>query len=231
MSDSTHRTYPRRTPEFPRQGRVTWIERAADAIRLNRWFLRRPPIEAHCTEDDILSPAQAKVQTLAPIDSSGWIEEKSVLGRPRRIHIGEILRDESLAKEFVGGEAIKLYLAPWDLHFLLFPVPGRVVRYEYRSGWAVPLLFMRSGDVLNQRLCVEIETDWGFRVGVVLIGSWMVNGIHHAFEEGPHYPHGADLGHFKIGSSVVMVFPRGRICWRTNVGDKVRLAEPIGKRI
>ncbi|MCG3196793.1 MAG: Phosphatidylserine decarboxylase proenzyme [bacterium] len=231
MSDQHDRVFPRRPPEFARDGRVTRIERLADLARLNRWFLRRPPIRIEPSEGDIISPAQARIQTLAPIDPSGWIEEKSVFGQPRRIQIREILRDDSLAESFVGGETIKLYLAPWDLHFLLFPVPGIVSRYEYRSGWAVPLLFMRSGDVLNQRLCVRIETDWGFPVGVVLIGSWMVNGIHHAFQEGARYDRGADLGHFKIGSSVVMAFPRGKVRWLKDPGEKVRLGETIAKLV
>jgi phosphatidylserine decarboxylase len=208
---------------------VTWIERCADRVGINGWFLRRPPVDIAEGTDLLISPAQAKVETLAPISPEGFIEEKRVLGQPRRIHIREIVKDEILAERFRGGEFIKLYLAPWDLHFLLFPAPGKVARYEYRSGWAVPLLLFRRGDVLNQRLCIEYETDWGFPIGIVLVGSWMVNGIHHAFTEGASCRMGADLGHFKIGSTVVLVFPPGTIEWVCSPGQKLRIGAPLAR--
>jgi phosphatidylserine decarboxylase len=219
----------RRSPVFEREGRVTWIERSADRIGLNRWFLRRPPFSYGAQGDLIGSPAQAKIETISPIGPEGEIEEKKVLGQPRRFRISEILKDEKLSRTFLGGEFIKLYLAPWDLHFLLFPAPGRVVRYEYRSGWAVPLLFCKRGDVLNQRLSILLETDWGFPMAIVLIGSWMVNGIHHSFQVGRHCEAGDDLGYFKVGSSVVMAFPPGAIEWVSRTGAKASLGSPLAR--
>src|SRR5690606_27291029 len=114
---------------------------------------------------------------LETIGPEGEIEEKGVLGGRRSFKLEQILKDRDLAESFVGGEFVKLYLAPWDLHFLLFPCGGKVTHYRYRPGWAVPLLFMKSGDVLNERLCVTIETEWGFPLVFVMIGSFMVNGI------------------------------------------------------
>lgn len=218
----------RRTPDFPEKGRITCVEKTADLMGINRWFLRRPPISIHAPDDQILSPAQAKVQTLAPIGPDGWIEEKKILGRQRRFRLVDILKDENLAATFLGGDFLKLYLAPWDLHFLLFPAPGRVTSYAYHTGWAFPLLFMSSGDVLNERLSAVIETDWEFPLVMVMIGSWMVNGIHHSFKPGQRNPAGGDFGHFKVGSSVVLVAPPGRINWTCCEGDKLDLGTSLG---
>ena len=177
----------------------------------------------------IVSPAHSTVETLMEIGPDGEVEDKRVLRQPRRFRIGEILKDHELGRVFAGGAAVKLYLSPLDLHFLLFPAPGKVVEYEYRAGYPLPLLFMKRGDVLNERVCVLIETDWGFPMAAVMIGSWMVNGIHHVFEQGRHYEAGDDYGHFKIGSSVVMVFPKGKIEWLCQPGAKMAHGTPLAR--
>jgi phosphatidylserine decarboxylase len=219
----------KRPPDFPQAGRMTWIEKTADRLGINRVFLRRPPLEIHPNPDQVLSPAQAKVDTLMEIGSDGMVEDKRILGRARCFSILNLLRDEERANQFIGGMAVKLYLAPWDLHFLLFPVAGTVTWYRYFPGYAIPLLLFKSGDILNERLCALIETDQHYPVMFVMIGSWMVNGIHHSFELGQPYSQGADFGQFAVGSSVVMVFPKGKIEWECQVGRKVRLGEPIAR--
>jgi len=220
----------RRAPEFKKAGRTTWIEKTADRIGVNRVFLRRPAIRIEAADNILISPAHAKVETLARIGPDGEFEEKKVLGKPRVVRLKEVLREEDTSR-FAGGDYIKLYLAPWDLHFLVFPADGVVTSYEYRPGWAVPLLFVKRGDVLNERLCVTLETEWGFPMCFVMIGSWMVNGIHHSFEGNTRYRKGEDLGYFKVGSSVVMVFPKGTVRWLCREGDKLRIGTPLAERL
>ena len=219
----------RRNPQFEKAGRVTWIEKVATGLGVNRWFTRRPPLEVDPTPGILTSPAHSKVETLATIGPKGEIEEKKVLGGKRSFFLDQVLKDKALVDSFAGGQFIKLYLAPWDLHFLLFPCGGMVSNYAYRSGWAVPLLFMKSGDVLNERLCVTIETEWGFPLVFVMIGSFLVNGIHHGFEEGKTYRRGDDLGTFRVGSSVVMAAAPGKVEWLVKVGDKLTLGSPLAK--
>lgn len=219
----------KRRPEYVKSGRVTPVEKIADLLGVNRVFLRRPPLEIETPPDRILSPAQAKVETVAPIGSDLSIEEKAVFGRKRRFGLPDILKDPAQAERFAGGSYAKLYLAPWDLHFLLFPCTGRVVDYEYKAGWAFPLLLMRSGDVLNERLCITVETAWGFPMAVVMIGSWMVNGIHHAFQPGASVNAGDDLGYFKVGSSVAIAFPEGAVEWLCCPGKKLSLGQPLAR--
>ena len=190
-------------------------------------------MEIWADKNQIACPAHAKVEVISKVSEDGRVEEKNVLGMPRSARIRDVLRDEEWAERFVGGDYVKLYLAPWDLHYLVFPAPGRISHQAYRSGWALPLLFMKRGDVLNERLCVVIETVWGFPMAVVMIGSWMVNGIHHVFEPEEEYSTGDDFGHFKVGSSVVLLFPPGVVEWECGVGDKLgigdRLARVLGE--
>ena len=219
----------RRPPQFEKAGRVTWIEKTADLLGVNSWFTRRPPVEVASEPNLLVSPAHSKVETLAPIGPGGEVEEKKVLGGKRSFLLQDILKDASQVDQFAGGEFLKLYLAPWDLHFLLFPCGGTVHAYQYRPGYAVPLLFMKSGDVLNERLCVNLKTEWGFPLLFVMIGSFMVNGIHHGFTGNGPYQRGGDLGTFKIGSSVVMVVPPGKVDWLIKEGEKLKLGSAIGK--
>jgi len=219
----------RRPEDFGRNGRITWIEKTADLLRLNRVFLRRPPFQIEAPENQIVSPADSKVETISKVSAEGRVEEKSVLGRKRNVFLQDLVKDDSLAGLFHGGDYVKLYLAPWYLHYLIFPVSGKPLGYEYRAGWAFPLLFMKSGDVLNERLCVSIETDWGIPILLVMIGSWFVNGIHHAFETGKRYERGRDLGYFKIGSSVVMAFPADTVRFLVRVGDRLRIGAPFAQ--
>lgn len=176
----------------------------------------------------LISPAESKLESLSHIDPDGWISDKKVLGRERRVHLSELFKSEEEGLPYHGGWSVKLYLAPWNLHFLLFPASGRVISYRYRAGWAVPLLFVRQGDVLNERLCIHFQTEWGFSIGIILVGSWMVNGIHHAFETGRDYDKGADLGHFKVGSTVILVVPP-YVEWSVPEGAKLQLGQEIGK--
>jgi phosphatidylserine decarboxylase len=219
----------RRSPRFEKAGRITWIEKTADLLGVNRWFTRRPALVLAEEPGILVSPAHSKVETLARIGPRGEIEEKRVLGGRRSFLLRDILKDEALVERFAGGDFLKLYLAPWDLHFLLFPCGGTLLDYRYRPGYAVPLLFMKSGDVLNERLCVTLQTEFGFPLVFVMIGSFMVNGIHHGFVgEGP-YQRGQDLGTFKIGSSVVMAVPPGCVEWLVKEGDKLTLGCPLAK--
>ncbi len=219
----------RRRPEYTKSGRVTPVEKIADLVGINRIFLRRPNLIINASEAQLLSPAQSKVETLTEIGPSLELEEKALFGRQRKFALTDVLKDRELAESFAGGSYVKLYLAPWDLHFLVFPLDGMVADYSYKPGLAVPLLLMKRGDVLNERLSITIETEWGFPMVFVMIGSWMVNGIHHAFEPGRKYQSGEDLGYFKVGSSVVMAFPPDTIDWTCRSGEKLQIGKPIAK--
>ena len=224
-------TYPflKRSPQYRKAGRITPVEKIADRLGINRLFLRRPPIQFKASAGHLHCPAQSKVETLTQIGPALELKEKSLFGRQRHFRLNEVLKDEELAETFAGGSYVKLYLAPWDLHFLVFPSNGRVIDYSYKAGLAVPLLLMKSGDVLNERLSITIMTEWGFPLVFVMIGSWMVNGIHHAFEPEREYRAGEDLGYFKVGSSVVMAFPRDTVEWICNLGEKLQIGSPFAK--
>ncbi|MCA9426915.1 MAG: phosphatidylserine decarboxylase [Candidatus Omnitrophica bacterium] len=226
---ATRSRFLKRSSDYPKSGRVTPVEKVADLFGVNKVFLRRPPLDFKPVENHLMSPAQSKVETLTTIGANLDLEEKAIFGRQRHLSLNDILKDSELASKFAGGSYAKFYLAPWDLHFLVFPASGRVADYSYKAGLAVPLLFMKSGDVLNERLSVTIQTEWGFPIVFVMIGSWMVNGIHHAFHVGQEYSKGEDLGYFKVGSSVVMACPPETVEWLCRPGEKLQIGDPIAK--
>jgi len=219
----------RRKEDFPTTGRITWVESVADMLGINRLFLRHKPVQITAGPKQLACPCQSKVEVAAPIGAEGWIEEKNVLGQPRRVKLEELLKDDTLSATFHGGDYLKLYLAPWNLHYLVFPAAGQVAYHTYRAGYAIPLVFMKRGDVLNERLCTVIQTEWGFPLALVMIASFLVDGIHHEYQLGGDYGQGAPFGHFKVGSSVVLIAPKNALHWTCQPGQALEIGAPIAE--
>jgi phosphatidylserine decarboxylase len=217
------------------QPRTNLIEKTADLLGINSYFLRRdhrirkgrPPIDH--PEQVILSPAESKLDTVAEIGKSGLIEGKPVFGKKRKIQLSELWKSPDDLSVFHGGTYLKFYLNITNLHYLLFPFSGRVIADSYKRGKVLPLLFMDTADVENDRLMTMVETDYGFPVGIIMIGSFMVSAIRKDYSIDKQYKRGDQFGYFKIGSSVVLLFPPDSISLKSRQDDYLKLGEPIAE--
>jgi phosphatidylserine decarboxylase len=165
--------------------------------------------------------------------------------------------DSALAAHFHGGHFATLYLSPKDYHRIHMPCDGRLLRMMHVPGAlysvnpatarGVPGLFARNERVV----CVFDGTEampgpWVLvLVGATIVGSmattWhgLVNPPRTGAVRDWRYADkrielkkGAEMGRFLLGSTVVMLFPRGPLGWnpRWAPGGAIRMGEAMASR-
>jgi phosphatidylserine decarboxylase len=158
--------------------------------------------------------------------------------------------DRELAAQFEGGSFATIYLSPKDYHRIHMPTGGRLQRMIYVPGElfsvnpatarGVPGLFAR-----NERVVCLFESARGpfvlVLVGATIVGSMAT--VWHGVVNPPRtkevrewryegqppveLAQGEEMGRFLLGSTVVMLFPRGPCRFNPDwaPGAAVRLGE------
>ena len=192
----------------------------------------------------VASPVDAQVSQLGLIERGACLQAKGI-----NFPVDKLLGDARRALDFEGGSFATLYLAPRDYHRFHSPLPGSITGYHYLPGefWPVNQSSVRIKDALfaiNERLVTYLETPAG-ACAYIAVGATCVARIHTAYDElithqgdpgkAHTYPRpipiekGAEIGMFEMGSTVIMLFQRGRVAW-----DPKLLAESavvLGQRI
>jgi phosphatidylserine decarboxylase len=160
--------------------------------------------------------------------------------------------DAALAAKFEDGSFATLYLSPRDYHRIHMPCDGRLMRMIYVPGElfsvnpvtarGVPGLFAR-----NERVVCVFDTGRGPMV-LVLVGATIVGSmatVWHGMVNPPRtfevrewryedrlvqLKQGEEMGRFLLGSTVVMLWPKGRIGFNPDWAPEraVRLGEKMG---
>ena len=160
--------------------------------------------------------------------------------------------DAALAAQFQDGSFATLYLSPRDYHRIHMPCDGRLTRMIYVPGElfsvnpvtarGVPGLFAR-----NERVVCVFETAHGPMV-LVLVGATVVGSmatVWHGVVNPPRtrqlrewryddqpvrLKQGEEMGRFLLGSTVVMLWPKGSIRFNPDwqAARAVRLGEKMG---
>ncbi len=162
--------------------------------------------------------------------------------------------DKALAAQFDHGSFATLYLSPRDYHRIHMPCDGRLMRMIYVPGAlfsvnpttarGVPGLFAR-----NERVVCVFESAFGpfvlVLVGATIVGSMAT--VWHGVVNPPrggsvrewHYKDqeivlkkGEEMGRFLLGSTVVMLFPRGVMAFNPEwtAERAIRLGEAMGRK-
>jgi phosphatidylserine decarboxylase len=203
----------------------------------NEFFTRalRPGARPPCTgERAVASPCDGTVSQRGTIAAEGLLQAQLV-AKSHRYSLESLLADPVLAAEFVGGEFATIYLAPYNYHRVHMPLTGRLRAVRYVPGKlysvnaatasAVPNLF-----ALNERVVCAFDTDAG-PLAVIFVGALNVGsvGLVFAGDVTPTRPRrgrlldvpaeplllerGAELGRFNMGSTVILLLPRGSCTW------------------
>ncbi len=161
--------------------------------------------------------------------------------------------DAALASRFEGGEFATLYLSPRDYHRIHMPCAGRLVRMVHVPGdlfsvnpvtaRGVPGLFAR-----NERVVCEFEGEHGpfvmVLVGATIVGSMAT--VWHGVVNPPRpgvlrewryemgnieLAQGEEMGRFLLGSTVVMLFPKGVMRFNADWTPTrpIRMGEAMGQ--
>ncbi len=214
-------------------------------------FFTRPLREGvrPIAEADYICPVDGAISQFGPIERDQIFQAKGHFYSTTTLVGG----DRSLAARFEDGEFATLYLSPRDYHRIHMPCDGRLTQMIYVPGElfsvnpatarGVPGLFAR-----NERVVCVFEGEAGpfvmVLVGATIVGSmattWhgVVNPPRRPDIEKHAYPAGKvelrkgdEMGRFLLGSTVVMLFPKGTMRFTSDWATtrSVRLGELMGK--
>jgi phosphatidylserine decarboxylase len=199
----------------------------------------------------VVSPADGVISQLGAIEGDRIFQAKGQHYSARELLGG----DAELATLFADGDFATIYLSPRDYHRVHMPVEGKLLRTIYVPGDLfsvnqttaanVPRLFAR-----NERLVCLFDTPFG-PMASVMVGAMIVAGIDTVWsgQEAPlrrqvrtayfdrtpvavALDKGAEMGRFKLGSTVVLLFAKGRMRWRDDLAADLplRMGERIGQQ-
>ena len=216
-------------------------------------FARRLRPGARSIDGDaraVVSPCDGVVAAVGHADAGELVQAKG-----HRYTLGELLVDDALAAQLIGGAYVTIYLSPRDYHRVHTPIDGALVGYDYVPGalWPVnPRVVDRRARLLSRNERVVFALDGGALgpVALVMVGAAGVGNIRLAhlpqasadsrswrpLAERRHIEHHADvargdeLGAFRLGSTVVLVFAPGAVSIDVAVGDRVEMGRRIGTR-
>ncbi len=193
-------------------------------------------------------PVDGAVSQLGPIERDQIFQAKGHHYSTRALLGG----DATLAAQFDDGAFATIYLSPRDYHRIHMPCAGRLARMIYVPGdlfsvnpttaRGVPGLFAR-----NERVVCVFDTPYGpfvnVLVGATIVGSMAT--VWHGLVNPPRpgsvrewtyadqditLQQGDEMGRFLLGSTVVMLWPKGTIqfnpAWAA--AQPVRLGEAMG---
>jgi phosphatidylserine decarboxylase len=200
-------------------------------------------------EADIVSPADGCISQIGRIEESGLLQAKG-----RHYSTWALLGgDDERAAWFRNGTFATIYLAPRDYHRVHMPIDGELLATTYIPGKlfsvnsttaaGVDRLFAR-----NERLVCYFDTAAG-PMAMVLVGAMVVAGIDTVWSGQVSPPQrrpqrsdyrnlpepvtlakGEEMGRFQLGSTVILLFPEGRMQWAPHfaAGSQTRLGEALG---
>jgi len=198
-------------------------------------------------EKDIACPVDGVVSQLGPIQEGRIFQAKGFDFTVTELLGGSAER----ATPFINGQFTTLYLSPRDYHRIHMPIdgclkemiyiPGRLFSVNPATAASVPRLFAR-----NERVVALFDTKAG-PMAIVLVGAMIVasiNTVWHgevtppkqkevtswSYPEGKTYQRGAEIGHFKLGSTVLVLFGPNAVEWNTALaaGSSVQLGQWLG---
>jgi len=211
--------------------------RATDYPDFNTFFTRelKPGVRPIDTDPHVVcSPADGTVQQAGTIAHGRLLQAKDMSFTAARL----LDATPAQIEPFDGGAFLTIYLAPHNYHRVHAPLDGKLRRSHFIPGTrfsvnrvtanAIPGLFAR-----NERVACLFEGDhgpyWLVFVGAMNVASistaWdgeIVGGGHpvrKTFDAGsaPSYRKGDYLGHFNLGSTVILLFPRDVVRWNPSL--------------
>lgn len=225
------------------------IENPDNYANFNDFFIRYLKPELRMIDQApqmIVCPADGKIAEAGNINKQLLLQAK---GQYFDL-TGLLGGDQALAKHFENGQFATVYLAPNNYHRVHMPISGELIKTIYIPGKLfsvnrmtsdlIPQLYSR-----NERFVAIFETAIGpvaiILVGAMIVGSmqtvWMKEPIrgNQIISETPGdrivLEKGAELGHFKLGSTVIMLFGKDQMKWLPAVQTdvSVKFGQALGE--
>jgi len=195
--------------------------------------------------DVVVSPVDARVSQKGQVEEGQCLQAKGIT-----FPLDKLLGEGRRALDFEGGSFITLYLSPRDYHRFHAPISGAVTGFQYLPGqfWPVNGPSVRMKDAvfsLNERLVTWLDTPAG-KLAYIAVGATCVARIcaaydsvvthdgraasSHTYARPIAVEKGGEIGRFEMGSTVILLFQRGRVVWEPSLGvdASVRMGQRIG---
>ena len=214
------------------------------ALRLDA---RPLPTEAEA----VAAPSDGTVQDAGELAGTTLVQAKSLTYSLEALLGG----DREATAELAGGACTTIYLAPRDYHRVHLPVDGTLAALVHVPGDRFSVspatterirhLFAR-----NERVVFHFRDTDGRPFAVVMVGALLVGSIETPWTgsvadlpspgptrrwdfDSPALKRGDEIGRFNMGSTVILVFPRGAVRWAPDFrpGAAVRCRQAIGRRL
>ena len=223
------------------------IQSFGDFANFEEFFTRKIKLENRPMDESelkLVSPADGVVSDMrqhfeAPIYVKG-----------HKYELQQLLGGEE-ALEFTNGSCMNIYLSPKDYHRVHAPLGGSLKALRYIPGRLYSVNAATSEQVTglfakNERLVYFFDSPQG-PFCLVMVGAMIVSGISTPWHGkivsqiknsnldlalAPiKVQKGEEIGSFFLGSSVVMLFPVGKVSWSEAVqlGDFVQLRSNLGR--
>jgi len=208
---------------------------------LSAFFVRRLVEGARPVSADprvVVSPVDGTVQAADAIEGGRLLQAKG-----RAYALAELCAGVGAELDWEGGFAWTIYLGPRDYHRIHAPEACRVGDVRWVDGErlsvAPAVLARRPVLATNERCVLRLESERGplvmVLVGALNVGRIRVLGVPPGRDGAPPGPlsfaRGEELARFELGSTVVLLAPRGgpRGTPLVAPGRTLRLGEPIGR--
>jgi len=214
-------------------------------------FFTRPLQEGArpIAQADIVCPADGAISQLGAIEEGRIFQAKGQHFTTRELLGG----DEARAALFHDGQFATIYLSPRDYHRVHMPLAGKLSATRYIPGQLFSVNGVTAENVerlfaRNERLVCYFDTELG-PMAMILVGAMVVAGIETVWSgqvapptgelstcDYQHLPapvtlgKGEEMGRFKLGSTVILLFPKGSMNWdeRYVAGTTTRLGGALG---
>jgi phosphatidylserine decarboxylase len=216
------------------------LEEAEHAIdkyaSLNDFFIRKLKSGARPVDEDehsVVSPVDGLVAEAGTI-----LPDRTFLVKGQEYTVDELLNGSPHAARYMDGTFAVIYLSPANYHRIHAPVEADVIESDRIPGAVYPvndpsLRLMKRVLSRNVRLVTYLESEGGATTALVKVGAMNVASIRYVSGDQPpaHVAKGEDLAYFEFGSTVVLLWERGRFVptERLSAGVKVRMGEKIGE--
>lgn len=201
----------------------------------NSFFIRALKKDARPIDQEqhaLVVPADGTIAQIGYVNKTSLLQAKNF-----NFNLSTLLADDaSLTTDFTDGAFATFYLAPHNYHRVHMPltgklkktiyVPGKLFSVNQVTAACIPNLYSR-----NERLICLFETEAGplviIFVGAMIVGSiqtiWMNKPVRNKqiivenFENNIEVAKGAELGYFKMGSTVILLCQKHKVVWSASL--------------
>lgn len=225
------------------------IENPNEYPTFNSFFIRqlKPSLRPLCDgKYEIACPVDGSIAQIGQIHQNQLLQAKGMY-----FDLSTLLgNDTELASLFYDGSFSTLYLAPHNYHRVHMPLAGKLVKTIYVPGKLfsvnrmtselIPQLYSR-----NERFICLFDSDAGpmaiIFVGAMIVASiqtvWMNHPVRSKKIQSTAYTtdycleKGSELGHFKLGSTIILLYGKNRIAWSPTLqsGSAILFGQSLGK--